>query len=176
MDEGLPPPPPYTLHDTSSRPPVSTSAATNGHVHVSAAAYFEMRPPTRPKPVPQLPVRIAVLPSATATDLPMPEPKSILTSRDVDLHDWTAFVNHLVPQESPVSAICIEEKPKKGIKWGKAQTGKTVASSAPPELERQQSIKTVVDEWNQGFFMPRGLEIVVQVAVTPPLRALLVQT
>ena len=167
------PPPPYSLNDPSplSQHPIatsSTSTTANAIPYVSGAAYFEMRPPARPRPSNILPCHIAVLPNATTADLPMPEPKQILADRDVEAHDWTTFVNHLVPYESANPSVrnngkAIREKAEA------VRTQNEKSSMVPPveEAERQRRVKASVEEWNQGFFLPRGLQVIVKVDVTP---------
>ncbi|KAL8832147.1 MAG: hypothetical protein Q9170_005006 [Blastenia crenularia] len=128
-----------------------------------------MRPPTRRTPVNILPCHIAILPNCAADDLPMPEPKQILIDRDVDLHDWMTFVNHLIPYQTTNPS---GNDPAKTIdKKGRAGHTPSINSFSPPfpELKRQKAVRAVVEEWNQGFFRPRGFEVVVQVDVTPRL-------
>ncbi|KAL8755325.1 MAG: hypothetical protein Q9199_003722 [Rusavskia elegans] len=171
MDEHLPPPP-YSLQDPSPRPPASTSVSDNvSNTHnattfVSGAAYFAMRPPTRPKPTSTLPCHIALLPDTTSADLRTPKPEQILIDRDVAPHDWLAFINHVVPYDianQPPDAV--EEK------FGeKRPVDKAVPVSPSIERTRQQDVKDIVQEWNQGFFLPRGIEIIARSEVTPPAR------
>ncbi|KAL8903705.1 MAG: hypothetical protein Q9207_003749 [Kuettlingeria erythrocarpa] len=123
-----------------------------------------MRPPARRKPAITLPVHIAVLPEAALADLPMPEPKHILVDRDVESHDWSTFVNHILPYES--------SSPPAGVKARasdeKERAGHTMDMYHPsPESERQVAVKAVVEEWNRGFFLPRGIQIVAQLEATP---------
>ncbi|KAI4194966.1 MAG: hypothetical protein LQ346_003578 [Caloplaca aetnensis] len=124
-----------------------------------------MRPPARPKPAITLPVHIAVLPEAAIADLPMPEPKHILVDRDVESHDWSTFVNHILPNESaapPSAGVKARASDEKG------RVEHTIDLDPPSsEFERQVAVKAVVEEWNRGFFLPRGIQIVAQVEATP---------
>lgn len=170
MDEQLPPP--YSIHDPTPRLPISTahsrpSAPVQGSLHVSGAAYFEMRSPARPKPIGTLPIPIAVLLYATTAGLPMPEPKHILIGRDVESHDWSTFVNHLIPHESLQPSAGVKEMAadEKG-RAGKPHRPMDILP-VPTESERQHTVKAVVQGWNRAFFLPRGIEIVVQVEASP---------
>ena len=160
------PPPPYSLHDptltssTSRYPVEDASGEQESNLHVSAAAYFEMRPPPSQRSSSTLPCHIAVLPGTTAEDLPLPEPKRILLERDVESHDWMTFVNHLVPYSSlELTGKRPDQKHAKPIQ-------ELFAADASEPL-RQKRVFSVVSEWNKGFFLPRGINIVVRVAVTP---------
>lgn len=173
MADLLPPPPPYALHDPTPRLPVSVSnpspsATANSALYISAAPYFEMRPSTRPKPSNTLPCQIACLADATVDDLPMPEPKQILADRDVDPHDWLTFVNHLIPYKTTNSSTSTKGKAvDQKRERGGAQSEMAALEPCLSEPERQQRVKAVVEGWNQNFFLPRGLEIVVRVEATP---------
>ncbi|KAL9596541.1 MAG: hypothetical protein Q9219_005719 [cf. Caloplaca sp. 3 TL-2023] len=171
MDQELPPPP-YSLHDPSPSSPTTTpNTAPCDNPHVSGAAYFEMRPPTRPSPAGTLPCHIAVLPDATATHLPMPEPNRILVDRDVDSHDWITFVNHLLPDlpyhPTAKSNACQGKSVDTKGGFGRVEPEQEALASSVTESERQRKVKAVVEEWNQGFFLPRGIQIVARVEVTP---------
>ncbi|KAL8695763.1 MAG: hypothetical protein Q9224_003179 [Gallowayella concinna] len=171
MDDQLPPPP-YSLEDPSrqQRADTANQGLTPAHhatAFVSGAAYFEMRPASYPKPSNTLPCHIAVLADTTTTDLPMPQPTRILTDRDVNPHDWMTFVNHVVPYHTDTSSASAVTK-----ETGKKRSVTKVSEKDPmawpsEEAQRQQLVKTAVEEWNQGFFLPRGIEIVVRVEVTP---------
>ncbi|KAI4226866.1 MAG: hypothetical protein L6R36_002853 [Xanthoria steineri] len=166
--EGHPPPPPYSVQDPSPRPPATTAVTgsvnnvQNGTTFVSGAAYFAMRPPTQPKTTSTLPCHIAVLRDTTSTDLPMPKPEQTLIDRDVTPHDWLAFINHLVPCNlvNP-SSSAVQEK-----LGGKHAVD--TAAQASTERTRQQDVIAIVQEWNQGFFQPRGIKIIARSEIIPP--------
>ncbi|KAI4231971.1 MAG: hypothetical protein L6R40_007558 [Gallowayella cf. fulva] len=170
--DGQLPPPPYSLEDPAQHQPAA--AFVQGHPNprdgtafVSGAAYFHMRPTIHQRPVNILPCHIAVFADTTAADLPMPKPNRILVDRDLSLHDWETFVNHLVLCHTATSSTSAVEE-----KVGKRQPGALGSEKNPHALsagepQRQQRVKAVVKEWNQGFFMPRGIEIVVRVNSRP---------
>ncbi|KAI4194231.1 MAG: hypothetical protein LQ350_007896 [Teloschistes chrysophthalmus] len=163
MDEQLPPPP-YSVHDPSPQP--SSTAPTeprNRSIFVSGAAYFEMRPPPLQRPAHVLRFRLASFPDTTADHLPMPEPKQSLVDRHVTPHDWMTFVNHLMPYETT------RRHPREKGGGKGAQTNTSVDQDThPTESERRHNAKATVDEWNQGFFLPRGVRISVLFGRTTP--------
>ncbi|KAL8946753.1 MAG: hypothetical protein Q9222_006891 [Ikaeria aurantiellina] len=156
--EGQLPPPPYSLHDPTPRP-TDSIAGPDSHDFPSAASYFESRRPTQPRRSSTLPCHIAVLHNTTIDDLPMPKPERILHDRDVNAQDWLTFINHLIPPQSQKNGLG-----GAGEKMAEKMDGSHLH---PAEPQRQQMIKAVVEEWNRGFFLPRGIEIVVRVEVTP---------
>ncbi|KAL9577053.1 MAG: hypothetical protein Q9212_006621 [Teloschistes hypoglaucus] len=163
MDEQLPPPP-YSVHDPSPQPfSTAPTEPRNTSMFVSGAAYFEMRPPSVQRPAHALRFRVAVLPDSTPDHLPMPEPKQSLVDRDVTPHDWTTFVNHLIPYET-TRRHTREKGGEKGIQSNIPVDQDTY----PTESERRHNVKATVDEWNQGFFMPRGVRISVQLDRNTP--------
>ncbi|CAO1604206.1 hypothetical protein XANCAGTX0491_007771 [Xanthoria calcicola] len=170
MMDGHLPPPPYSVQDPSPRPPAtiavtgSVNNVRNGTTFVSGAAYFARRPPTQPKPTTTLPCHIAVLPDTTSADLPMPKPERILIDRDVTPHDWLAFINHLVPCNLVNrSSNAVQEK------LGEKRPVDTAApASTSSERSRQQDVIAIVQEWNQGFFLPRGVKIIARFEIIPP--------
>ncbi|KAL8670512.1 MAG: hypothetical protein Q9168_004964 [Polycauliona sp. 1 TL-2023] len=125
-----------------------------------------MRPPTLPKPSSTLPLQISVLPDTTSSDLPMPEPQQILIDRDVSPHDWMTFTNHLLPNIKPNSSRdARQEKVEEKRPVGQAPSALPITES-----KRRQLVKNVTQEWNQGFFLPRGIEIIARVEATPSSR------
>ncbi|KAL8809747.1 MAG: hypothetical protein Q9200_003140 [Gallowayella weberi] len=174
MDDQLPPPP-YSLVDPSGQQRAATATqglapAYHATAFVSGAAYFQMRPATHPRLSNTLPCHIAVLADTTSTDLPMPQPRRILTDRDVTPHDWMSFVNHLLPNHpaSPSPKAVRKEAANKRLP---THISEKPTASLSEEPQRQQLVKTVVEEWNQGFFLPRGIKIVVRVEATPRQQA-----
>ncbi|KAL8688182.1 MAG: hypothetical protein Q9218_005846 [Villophora microphyllina] len=169
------PPPPYSLHDPSNNSSAASIAgqscadAHNAAVHISGAAYFAMRPPPDcPRPASTRPCHIAVLPDTVAADLPMPEPIRLLIARDVYEHDWLSFVNHLVPYtaDGPYRASAAE----KSVQLSASEPAKVDGDALNTNLiesDRQRIVGATVHEWNKGFFLPRGVEIVVRMELTP---------
>ncbi|KAL8665799.1 MAG: hypothetical protein Q9202_001921 [Teloschistes flavicans] len=151
MDEQLPPPP-YTVHDPSPQStPTGPTKLRNGPIFVSGAAYFQMRPPQIRRPVLLLRLHLAAFPDTTPDHLSMPVPQN-LANKDVTPHDWMTFVNHLMAYQ----ATRTPPNEKGGEKISLNQ------DTQPTESERQQNVKATVEEWNQGFFRPRGVRIAVQ--------------
>ncbi|KAL8635531.1 MAG: hypothetical protein Q9228_006985 [Teloschistes exilis] len=157
MDQQLPPPP-YSIHDPF--PQSSSNAPTesrNRSIFVSGAAYFEMRPPPLQRPAHALRCCLTLFPDTTPDHFPMPEPKQSLVDRDVTSHDWMTFVNHLIPYET------IRRHPReKGGEKGVQRDIAVDQDTHPTESERRHNVRATIDEWNQGFFLPRGVRVSVQ--------------
>ena len=87
---------------------------------------------------------INVVPYVSPQSFPYPEPSQIWVARDVRAEDWTTFVSALLYIE-----------PKSDLKHEKKED-----SSEEAEYELLQKMYTTLAEWNEGFFRPRGLEMV----------------
>ena len=107
--------------------------------HPSAASYFEERPCAVHSHAPVIRYPLAIDPGATRLDIAFPQPEQDYRVRDVTDIDWHTFLNYLLPN---------------GPSDSKRSNNDEHASS------RQQSrIKGVINEWNEGFFNPRGIII-----------------
>ncbi|KAL8868482.1 MAG: hypothetical protein Q9174_004962, partial [Haloplaca sp. 1 TL-2023] len=170
MDQAIPPPP-YSLQDPSPRLPASPSTrnvndTSNRNAYVSGAAYFAMRSPSQPRPRNTLPCHIAVLPDSTLTDLPMPKPEQILIDRDVTAHDWLTFVNYILFGDlTDRSSSSVHGKGGK-----ERQADKPATRSSSEDRKREGNICSIIKDWNQGFFQPRGIEIIARFEATPSIR------
>lgn len=169
MDD-LPPPPPYTPYPTTrdstpstnslglpptdnslSQPNSQTNLGDNSDeilLHISGAAYFELRPP----PFHQSPNvhihRLSIPSDVDFTTLPFPRPAQTWLDGDVNDQDWATFLNHLIP-------ICGSPRV--------VQTPK--GYPIPRKLDGSQrqiagkKLDAVIQEWNENFFLPRGLQV-----------------
>jgi hypothetical protein len=94
----------------------------------------------------------------TASALRFPRPENIWLSRDVDRADWTAFAKELLPRRATGVAPTTST----------ATTATTNGSEdghqavAADETTRREHLTAVLEQWNKGFFEPRGLAIVAQ--------------
>ena len=158
---------------------------------VSAAPYFELRAPAPARPGDVIYHHISIGPDAGPDNLPFPHPVERWTDREVDDQDWMTFLNHLFPPHGA-------EKDSKGGPEVEADTGLGMGglrlsksrsrdqsrpllgnrpgpSSGGQDREeerlRQVRIEAVAAQWNEGFFGPRGLEVLVDINNrTPPVR------
>ncbi|KAL8793367.1 MAG: hypothetical protein Q9195_004045 [Heterodermia aff. obscurata] len=157
------PPPPYSpidLHaapnsssrDVNPSPGISTRLR-GGYIrrdevsqaprHQSAAQYFDERPCMFQNPSFVLKYPLTIASGATGTDISFPQPERDYRARDVTTVDWHTFTSYLIPSESPDS-----------------HSGRdTPSHGAHDNPQRQSSIRGVINEWNEGFFNPRGVLI-----------------
>lgn len=176
------PPPPYTPQDPYSTSPgeqtpslndetlllgsASCSRASQGfpdekgrrrsHAEVSfvsGAPYFAMRPPPR-RPQKAVIFRVPLLWKAKIDKIPLPGRKGIWQCRDVNQYDWESFLTHLVLDPRGESS-------SKSVPTDQAR----IASEE--EATRRSRFNSVTHEWNEGFFLPRGLKIFIEILPFP---------
>ncbi|KIW82788.1 hypothetical protein Z517_02031 [Fonsecaea pedrosoi CBS 271.37] len=156
---------------------------------ISAAPYFELRPPSRPPPHDFFIHTIVIQPHDGAGTIPFPLKSSLFQLREVDEYDWTTFVNHLFPARgeatthptrtnaqnhsariqsfSSSSVENVKSRPEAltdlvdrlSLPPSKTSTAESSPLTDPSSLRRIR-IETVVAQWNAGFFGPRGLKII----------------
>ncbi|KAH0544701.1 hypothetical protein FGG08_001206 [Glutinoglossum americanum] len=144
----------------------------------SSLAYFESRPSLIRRPNHILTNHIIIPPDATPSDIPFP-PSATWRARDVDDRDWATFLNHLFPQHHRnTNAQIADKKIRAEISYNLSTGSSSVEklrsaqldgllrsddndeNQVESETERSKRIKAVVREWNEGFFLPRGLKVV----------------
>lgn len=155
-------PPPYTLHDPhpigtsgpAGLPNQSPCGKDTASVFISGAPYFAMRPPPHPRPRKVLAYAITLLPYTRPEEIVPPPAEMDMRTRDVDEQDWHSFLNHLFPHNARVLD---------------ANTVRNEKSQLQQESEnkRCERLKEVVSEWNEGFFLPRGVSIILQTEALP---------
>lgn len=170
------PPPPYAIDDPSSLPRASQFIRdaekdstyhqglrrTPHQLYISGAAYFAMRPPIPVKHVGIMHYYMVFWSGAALDEIPFPQPVRNMRERDVDSQDWAAFVNHLLCNYDVMGERRTEDK--KPFRDEKIQDG-----SLPPDdaseskFLEQDYLQEVINEWNEAFFIPRGLKIVLTV-------------
>lgn len=166
-------PPPYTIEDPNSTS-ITRSASeqmlldlgpyqqTNDRFYISGAAYFAMRPSTTASYGDVLHYHMNFCPGAASDQIPFPQPHQNLQERDVNSQDWAAFVNHLV-----INYEAVGEKEGEDTKAFKDEKTQAAPSLGGVESKRNNSeygcLQEVTNEWNEGFFIPRGLKIMLTV-------------
>ncbi|KAG0650391.1 Ankyrin-3 [Hyphodiscus hymeniophilus] len=158
---------------------------------VSAASYFELRTPDNTTPSNKFYHHMPISPDARPDNLPFPQPAEKWTTRGVDDQDWLTFLNHLFPPHRTEKARDVgghgleadadldisrlrlsgsrssdQSRPLLGNQPGPFDVGQST------ELERPRRIRieAVTNQWNEGFFRPRGLEVLINtVDITSPL-------
>jgi hypothetical protein len=111
------------------------------------------------------------------SDLPFPYPEEKWLERDVLPEDWQTFINYLIPYHADISnsevadrkmkAELIDERMERltlNTDSGRTDSAKIDAQLSPlrhthADPSVVSNIDTVIKEWNEGFFGPRGLLI-----------------
>ncbi|TLD16639.1 uncharacterized protein PgNI_02351 [Pyricularia grisea] len=146
---------------------------------LSAAAYFESRPPTvlPPGPGSQVLHTVTFAPETTPEDIPYPPS---LAGRDVSAEDWHTFVNFLLPDHTTRVNEAVADRKLRAEGGGGSHSGSSSSSTSTAHAEaqleqiftpgtsvcdggvRKDETERTVREWNEGFFAPRGVAIVPQ--------------
>ena len=158
------PPPPYSVHDPHGAPSNHTAPTSafptekktseckdDEPLFISGAAYFAMHPFTPSREVPLLVYHIPIPQDAKGRSINFPGAESVKRERNLTGEDWQAFLNHMILMQS-----------ERVI----ASTGENSVSDTilrEQEHTRISRIEAVTSEWNDGFFRPRGLHIVVEI-------------
>ena len=131
-------------------------------------------------------------PDAGPDNQPFPQPAQRWISRGVDNQDWLTFLNHLFPPRNPEEfsdgkGQDLEADVDLDIKHLRLSSSRSRDQSRPllgnrpgpstggqdRELERlwRVRIESVANQWNLGFFGPRGLEVLFDIINTasPPI-------
>lgn len=150
------PPPPYTAHDPNGPPQafVNSSAleqkekkvqdTSKDVFYISGTPYFAMHPSSVSPELPILVYRVPILLNTSAGSVRFPGTDSIMRERQFDEQDWLAYLNHLNLQHVAASTSRKEHFDRE-------------------EHVRLSRINAVNEEWNEGFFLPRGLHIILDV-------------
>lgn len=175
---------------------------------ISARSYFQMRYYEYPRPRDTL-FHLLIIGQETRTDeLPYPQPSDRWSGRAVDSQDWDTFLNHLFPKHSVESHAVAAHKQLKGggglplqglrVRAQRGDTSSPLSGSyskpdfgKPADLYgdngeterlRRLRLNAVAAEWNEGFFDPRGLKVIVDfdkssssptISTRPSLRSLI---
>lgn len=155
---------------------------------ISASSYFALRsaPPTRPRNVFYHHMTLAA--ETRAKNLPFPQPVDTWTSRGVDAHDWETFLSFLLTpywedarrdveglveleadHDLDISGLNLrgsrsrdQTRPLLGESSAGSGQGNQ-AQSREQERLRRVRVEAASSQWNEGFFGPRGLQIIINV-------------
>ncbi|KAI0885568.1 uncharacterized protein GGS22DRAFT_161242 [Annulohypoxylon maeteangense] len=132
----------------------------------SAHSYFESRPTLVSRLAGQnFVASLAITEDASPDDFPYPSWASV---HDTTEEDWQTFLNHLLPDHAARSnSQTIDRKLQAEDDAQSSKTERSIAEAqlgqikSPSNLSLQPShdIDTMVREWNDGFFGPRGVTI-----------------
>ncbi|KAI9849270.1 MAG: hypothetical protein M1837_004729 [Sclerophora amabilis] len=155
----------------------------------SSMPYLETRPLTVRRPSNTCTHHMTLFPSSRPDDLTFPEPEHLWLARDVTQIDWMTFLNYLLPHHhADANAQIADRKLRQELEAvdSRSSSGdnspqqstselrsaqieelrglqesdeKRQLSSANFDADRRQRIGAVVAEWNEVFFLPRGLKV-----------------
>lgn len=179
-----------TLADDASQrssiiytPPYTPTDALQGDFNTSSARlYFESRPLLHRARSGTFSHEITIKPDSKPDDLPyLPE----FADRDITTQDWATFVNYVIPHHIDVSnGLVANEKMKAEVLDERmrrltldaprdmsaldAQLNNLQPSQLDLSNPQASDLAAIVDEWNAGFFDPRGVHIMASVLVPDP--------
>ncbi|KAG8528779.1 uncharacterized protein KY384_006467 [Bacidia gigantensis] len=137
-------------------PSPNTSSPTS---FVSGSPYFAMHPPTRRPNCRLTTASILVVRGTRKEDLPLP-PQLQKGRGRLDTDDWKAFLSHLLPDRREETHV-----------QARYEKSGTISTRVQPNQQGETPdvadahLSQVVDEWNEGFFLPRGISIALQTEV-----------
>ncbi|CZS98494.1 hypothetical protein WAI453_005768 [Rhynchosporium graminicola] len=157
------------------------SVFSEEHEHVTssaAEAFFDSRPARRTNPTAALkPIKISVTHRSEPKDIPFPPG---LGHKDVSELDWLTFVNYLLPDHAAgvnndvadrkLKAELVDERMYRltlgkdsrsmtDLREVEAQLDPLRQPLAHPDADISHRLEATISEWNEGFFIPRGLQI-----------------
>lgn len=176
--------PPLTPTSTVELPSYATTLSGRNEepIFTTAAPYFELRPPPARQYDQLVSFRMTVGPDSHSFNVPFPQPEELWLERDVQLQDWMTFINFMVPPHD--AALVSENKDSRNPGQSSIQSrsnaelsgggnGKSASPShnsgqgslASELVQRMHNVRvdSVIREWNEDFFLPRGLQIIREV-------------
>lgn len=137
----------------------------------SAQAYFDARPPNQSLSPEGITIGFEIRPDAVPSEFPYP---ALIHNHDVSTQDWQTFINYLLPDHAKRSNSHIIDRKREATGDSKSPIGDDsveaqFASLSTPETAPNgpQNIETVLREWNDGFFGPRGITILNALTTEP---------
>jgi ankyrin repeat protein len=145
--------------------------------YISGAPYFAMREPTVPRPVTILAHRMNLEQKSNPENTPFPSPARKFSERGLNAHDWSTFLNHVFPmhnirrteqiQESQVFGGDEKRTPYRPAPLPRREPEEDASVDLEAEVLRRSRIQRVVEEWNRGLFLPRGIRITTRMQPIP---------
>lgn len=156
----------YTPPETPRESHHNFSGGDDHHTVASAHSYFESRPTLTTRPSGHnLVISLAIADDASPDDFPYP---GWASAHDTTEQDWQTFLNYLLPDHaSRANSQVLERKLRAEKDAQSSTTEKSVAeaqldqikSSSDSQSQPLRDIDTMIHEWNDGFFGPRGVTI-----------------
>ena len=141
----------------------------------SSNEYFDSRPLANPQPGEITTCCMSFDPRARRQDIHFPLPERALLEKDITVQDWFTFVNHLYPQNAEGGMVQRSAKDEAAMPEKKTRqdssisrkplpaSARSISQSSSGQLqnsrEQDKAIDAVLKHWNEGFFIPRGLQI-----------------
>lgn len=145
-------------------------------------AFFESRPTPRESPTPLITHEVTVTAQTQPKELKYDE---AWEARDITLQDWATFVNYLLPDHTAIVnndvadrklqqeimeerihhlSLETDSKSRADMSDVSAQLDQLRQPLSCRSTEFLTAMPSTVSEWNEGFFKPRGLHIVISEA------------
>lgn len=141
--------------------------------YISGAPYFAMREPTTPRPINILAYRMNLDSKSSPENTPFPSPAKKFSDRGLNKHDWSTFLNHIFPVHNIRRTEQLQQRQQHygGDEKGRLSKPATLPPLPAPadvpldfdaEMLRRTRMQKIVEEWNIGLFLPRGIRIVLR--------------
>ena len=173
--------PPLTPTSTIHLPSYATTLSGRNEepIFTSAAPYFELRTPPARLYDHVVFFRVAVNSNSNLFNIPFPQPEELWLERDVQLQDWMTFINFMIPppeisrdistaksrdQESVCHDSFYTRSEGEMLGGGPGKAAGTIGVTRQGQKDmHDMRVDSVIREWNEDFFLPRGLEIIREV-------------
>ncbi|KAL7933294.1 hypothetical protein V8C35DRAFT_305447 [Trichoderma chlorosporum] len=171
-----------TAGETIYTPPL-TPRTSPGSGQPAASLYFDLRPVRQDStPGSALIHTIEVNDASRPDDFPY---QSEWTARDVTALDWSTFINFLIPDhttrqnEAVIHRKLLDEMRSAsgtsddGTARVEAQLNQIADATNPANpgsLQRRRDVEATVQQWNDGFFAPRGIQLRLEPLRTPSVQ------
>lgn len=141
--------------------------------------YFKSRPAIAQATSPPTVYSIAITANTKPEDIGYPEPVEDFLAKDVKPEDWLTFTNYLLPDhyirannnlaDRKWKAEEIEERMHQ-LTLQNTDLSRTILDEVRAQLEPlrseplrvdapQNTAHAIIESWNEGFFLPRGIRI-----------------
>ncbi|KAI2638854.1 hypothetical protein GGS26DRAFT_360209 [Hypomontagnella submonticulosa] len=153
----------YTPPETPRESHYNFTGADDHRTVTSVHSYFESRPALRRQSSQNLAIMLAVTDDASPNDFPYP---SWASEHDTTEQDWQTFLNYLLPNHSSRANSHIADRKLRAevdSQSPPSPTGRSIAEAQLGQIksptDSQHDVDTMIREWNDGFFGPRGVTI-----------------
>ncbi|KAL7909079.1 hypothetical protein GGI35DRAFT_452890 [Trichoderma velutinum] len=172
-----------TADETIYTPPL-TPRTSPGSAQPAATLYFDLRPAPQQDSGSDM-IRMTLVHTIEVDDASRPDDfpyESDWAGRDVTALDWSTFINFLIPDHTTRQNEAVIHR--KLLDEMRSESGNTNDSTAqveaqlnqiadardpanPESLRRRRDVEATVQQWNDGFFGPRGIQVRLEPPRTP---------